>query len=120
MVLERTNLRHLDRGLVPEPVDLVTVDLSYVPLSQALPQLEGVSWPDHAELVALVKPTFELRSGRLVVDRAAIDAATSVAVRGAQTAGWLVVHAVDSPVPGRRGAHELFLYGRRAGRGAAR
>lgn len=118
--LERTNLRDLDRALVPDPVDLVTVDLSYVPLSEALRQLGGVTLADDAELVALVKPTFELRSGRLVVDPGAISTATSMAVRGAEAAGWLVVDTAKSPVPGGRGAHEVFLYGRRARQGAER
>lgn len=118
--LERTNLRDLDRGLIPDPVELVTVDLSYVPLSEALPQLGGVTLADEAELVALVKPTFELHSGRLVRDPGAIDAARSIAVRGAEAAGWLAIGTAESPVSGGRGAHELFLYGRsspRAGPG---
>jgi predicted rRNA methylase YqxC with S4 and FtsJ domains len=87
-----------------------------VPLSEALPQLGGVTLADEAELLALVKPTFELRSGRLVVDPDAVNAATSLAIRGAEAAGWLVIDTVRSPVSGGRGAEEVFLYGRRARR----
>jgi 23S rRNA (cytidine1920-2'-O)/16S rRNA (cytidine1409-2'-O)-methyltransferase len=110
--LERTNLRELDQARIPDPIDLVTIDLSYVALTEALPQLGGVALADGAELIALVKPTFELRSGRLVLSPNGIEAARSIAVRGAEAAGWLVIGTVESPVPGGRGARELFLYGR--------
>ncbi|MBO0894268.1 MAG: hypothetical protein J2O39_07805, partial [Acidimicrobiales bacterium] len=116
--LERTNLRHLDRELIPEPVELVTVDLSYVPLSEALPQLGSVALADQAELIALVKPTFELRSGRLVVDPAAIETAASLAALGAAASGWQVIDIAESSVSGGRGAKELFLYGRRGREGS--
>src|SRR5579885_3286776 len=50
--LERTNLAALE---LPEPIDLVTVDLSYLSIALAAPQL-----PRAPELIALVKPMFEL------------------------------------------------------------
>ena len=44
MNLERTNLGALTRAIVPEPVDLVTIDVSYLALAYAVPQLEVVSF----------------------------------------------------------------------------
>jgi len=40
--LERTNLGALDRRPVPEPIDVVTIDVSYVALAVAVPRLEKV------------------------------------------------------------------------------
>ncbi|MGH9046958.1 MAG: SAM-dependent methyltransferase [Acidimicrobiales bacterium] len=63
--LERTNLADLDAGLIPLPVQLVVVDLSYLAIADALPQLSRVPLAVGARLLALVKPTFELHSGYL-------------------------------------------------------
>ena len=61
--LEGVNLGELDTTRVPEEVELVTLDLSYLPLADAVPQLGRLALARDAELVALVKPAFELRLG---------------------------------------------------------
>ena len=58
--LERTNLGELTTELVPDPIDVVTLDLSYLSLSRAIPELERVRLAADVDLVALVKPMFEL------------------------------------------------------------
>ena len=63
--LEGHNLGVLDTTIVPEFIDLVTVDLSYLALAQAIPQLERVRLRPTTHLVALVKPTFELHRAKL-------------------------------------------------------
>jgi 23S rRNA (cytidine1920-2'-O)/16S rRNA (cytidine1409-2'-O)-methyltransferase len=40
VVLERTNLGDLTRGLVPDELDVITMDLSYLPIARAAPQLD--------------------------------------------------------------------------------
>ena len=50
---------------MPERIDLVSLDLSYVSLRAAAPQLNGLDISDSAVLVALVKPMFELELGAL-------------------------------------------------------
>ena len=62
--LESTNLARLDSKLVPEVVELVTVDLSFTALAVAIPQLDPALLGQKAELVALVKPMFELGLSR--------------------------------------------------------
>jgi 23S rRNA (cytidine1920-2'-O)/16S rRNA (cytidine1409-2'-O)-methyltransferase len=57
--LERTNLAEMH---VPEPIDVVTIDVSYLSLAAAIPQLERVAFTPNAHLVALVKPMFELHA----------------------------------------------------------
>ena len=113
VVLERTNLAALDRTLVAEPVDVLTIDVSYVSLASALPQLRGVELAAGAELVALVKPMFELRLAAPPVADRALERALAAAAAGAEAAGWHVVAGVRSPVAGARGAVELLLHARR-------
>jgi 23S rRNA (cytidine1920-2'-O)/16S rRNA (cytidine1409-2'-O)-methyltransferase len=56
VVMERTNVRYLEQ--LPEPIDLVTVDVSFISLALILPQ--GVQWlTSDGQVVALIKPQFE-------------------------------------------------------------
>lgn len=55
-VMERTNARYLES--LPEPVDLVTVDVSFISLTLILPAAVGWLKPN-ANVVALIKPQFE-------------------------------------------------------------
>lgn len=104
--LERTNLAD---AVVDEPVDLVTLDLSYLSLTDALLQLRHGT-----ELLALVKPMFELHLGRLPDDQAAgLVEAIATARAGAEAAGWTVVDDAESPVRGNGGAVEGFIHARR-------
>ena len=113
--LEGVNLGSLDRRLVPDAIDLVTMDLSYLAVASAVAQLGRISLAPDAELVALVKPMFELRLAHAPRDRRALGDALGCAAAGAERAGWRVCGHLDSPVPGGRGAIEVFLHARRAG-----
>jgi 23S rRNA (cytidine1920-2'-O)/16S rRNA (cytidine1409-2'-O)-methyltransferase len=113
--LEGTNLGCLDPELVPEPVDLVTMDLSYLAVSEAVPQIDRLRLSPEAHLIALVKPTFELHSGRLAVQPEQVVAAADTAERALRGAGWQIAGRAQSPVRGSRGAVEALLYARRPG-----
>ena len=63
VVLERTNLAALERRLVPDEVEVATIDVSYVSLAVAVPQLGRLAYAHGADLLALVKPMFELGLG---------------------------------------------------------
>ena len=112
--LERTNLADV-RRVVPRdpPIEVVTADLSYLSLSDALPQLSGVRLAPAAELVGLVKPMFELHLDRPPVDQQSLRAAVETAQRGAAAAGWHNVRWMDSPVDGANGAREFFIHAER-------
>jgi 23S rRNA (cytidine1920-2'-O)/16S rRNA (cytidine1409-2'-O)-methyltransferase len=112
VVLERTNLASLDPAIVPDEVGFFTLDLSYLALAEAIPQLNQLRIDPQAELIGLLKPTFELRSARLPSAEEfprAIDRASTAA----RQAGWKVIRTVRSPVEGGRGAVEFFLHARR-------
>jgi 23S rRNA (cytidine1920-2'-O)/16S rRNA (cytidine1409-2'-O)-methyltransferase len=110
--LERTNLGDLDREIVPDEIDLVTLDLSYLSLARAVPELDRLHLAPAADLVALVKPMFELALGRPPEDRAGLDAAVNAARRGVEDAHWDVVAVSESPSRGGRGAVEFLLHAR--------
>jgi 23S rRNA (cytidine1920-2'-O)/16S rRNA (cytidine1409-2'-O)-methyltransferase len=115
VVLERTNVADLDAARVPDAVDVVTLDLSYLALAAALPQLDRVRFAPGGRLVALVKPMFELRLATAPIDEASLADALARARAGAEAAGWAVEDWMHSPQRGSRGAAELFLFARRAG-----
>jgi 23S rRNA (cytidine1920-2'-O)/16S rRNA (cytidine1409-2'-O)-methyltransferase len=111
--LERTNLGALTGDLVPDVVELVTLDLSYLSVARAVPELDRLALAPAADLVALVKPMFELALGRPPEDRARLDAAVSAARRGVDDAHWDVLATQESPTRGGRGAVEFLLHARR-------
>ncbi len=111
--LEGHNLGAITRQQVPEPVDVITVDLSYLPLAHAVPQLEALEIARDADLVALVKPTFELRRGRPPEGRQQLEAALHAATDAVEAASWRVVATRESAVTGARGTREFFVHGQR-------
>ena len=111
--LEAVNVAALSRALVPDTVEVVTVDVSYLSLSAAVAQLGPVQLDPDADLVGLVKPMFELRTATAPTDRASLTAALAAATAGITAAGWNVLGSMDSPVTGSRGAPELLVHARR-------
>ncbi len=111
--LEATNVARVDQRLVPDQVEVVTVDVSYLALAAAVAQLDRIALAPGADLVGLVKPMFELRLAAAPVDPAVVDEATRRASEGIETAGWRVIATMPSPVVGARGAVEALIHARR-------
>jgi 23S rRNA (cytidine1920-2'-O)/16S rRNA (cytidine1409-2'-O)-methyltransferase len=111
--LESTNLSELRTGLVPDPLELVTMDLSNLAVARAVPQLDGDLMAARVDLVALVKPMFELGLAQLPTSEAQLAEALEKAGAGVEAAGWEVVGRMRSPALGARGAVEFFLHARR-------
>lgn len=110
--LEATNLGVLDRRLIPEPVELVTVDVSYLSLALAVPQLARIELAEDADVVALVKPQFELGLARPPDDPATLAEALDRASAGIEAAGWSVRGRIESPLRGAGGSVEFFVHAR--------
>jgi 23S rRNA (cytidine1920-2'-O)/16S rRNA (cytidine1409-2'-O)-methyltransferase len=108
--LERTNLGILDDVIVPEVVDIVTVDLSYLSLAGAARQLDRLRLDPDAKLLALVKPTFELRSAALAASERELSVAIQTARQALGEEGWWTASRVASPIRGASGALEEFIY----------
>ena len=108
--LEQTNLARLDPRLIREPADLLTMDLSYLAVSDAIGQVDRRILAPAAQLIALVKPTFELHSGQLADQPAQVAEAAIAVTRALGDHGWRVLAREPSPVLGAKGAVEVFVY----------
>jgi 23S rRNA (cytidine1920-2'-O)/16S rRNA (cytidine1409-2'-O)-methyltransferase len=112
VAIERTNARVLDPSVVPEPVDLVTADVSFISLRLVVPALAAVA--PQARWLLLVKPQFELGREQVgkggIVREDALRTAAADRVRDACAAlGWREVARADSRVAGPKGNREIFL-----------
>ena len=112
--LEATNVALLDTRLIPDAIDMVTIDVSSLSLTAAVAQLDRIVLARDADLIGLVKPMFELRLATAPSDAISVDAATERAAAGVAAAGWRVIGAMPSPVLGGRGAVEALLHARRS------
>lgn len=110
--LEATNIAELNEDLVPDVIDVATVDVSYLALRRAVGQLHAIRLAEGADLIGLVKPMFELALPEAPSDTAILDEALDKAVDGVMASGWTVVQTMDSPVTGAKGAPEMFLHAR--------
>lgn len=115
VVLERTNLRHL--ASLPEPVDLATLDLSFISLTKVLDTVHRLLRPG-GRVIALVKPQFEAR--RAEVGKGGIVRAPLVHAAVLGRVAWYALHhgfglggLTSSPLRGADGNREfLILLGR--------
>ncbi|MEO8897660.1 MAG: SAM-dependent methyltransferase [Candidatus Dormibacter sp.] len=108
--LEAVNIAELDTTLVPDTIEVISIDVSYLSLSAAVAQLDCLRIAPGATMIGLVKPMFELRAATAPSDRASLDAALATASAGVIAAGWEVRGWIDSPVTGSRGAREMLLH----------
>ena len=118
VVLEGLNARSLTPAHLPFPVSLATVDVSFIGLHRILPAVTGCLEPS-GEIVALVKPQFEVGRGRvgrggIVRDPSLhLEVLTRVAA-SARAEGLGVVGACPSRLRGAEGNAEFFLHLARA------
>jgi 23S rRNA (cytidine1920-2'-O)/16S rRNA (cytidine1409-2'-O)-methyltransferase len=118
VVLERVNARHLSATEVPEPVDLVVCDASFIGLETVLPAALALTKPS-AWVVALIKPQFEVGKGRVgkggVVRDPGLHAEVCERIQRwlAALPGWTVLGIVESPLKGPEGNIEFLIGGRK-------
>jgi 23S rRNA (cytidine1920-2'-O)/16S rRNA (cytidine1409-2'-O)-methyltransferase len=112
-VIERTNIRYMPAERIPEPIDLATVDVSFISLKIVVPTVLKFLKP-HGRLLALVKPQFEVGKGQVgkggvVTDpkqHSRVIAELSLCFRGL---GLECSQAVPSPIEGPKGNKEFFM-----------
>lgn len=117
VVMDRTNIRHLQAGSLPWVPDLLVADLSFISLSTVLPALSGLL-DSGGDMVLMVKPQFEVgreRVGRsgVVRDPALRAAAVASVCAAAHSLGWGTAGVTASAVPGPSGNVEYFVWLRR-------
>jgi 23S rRNA (cytidine1920-2'-O)/16S rRNA (cytidine1409-2'-O)-methyltransferase len=113
VVMERTNARHLRQGSLPEAVDLVVVDASFIGLEKLLPAARAIL-SSEGEILGMVKPQFQvgperLSRGGVVRDDALRREAVDEVARAAAALGLEEVARVDAAIAGPRGNVECFL-----------
>jgi 23S rRNA (cytidine1920-2'-O)/16S rRNA (cytidine1409-2'-O)-methyltransferase len=119
VVLERTNARYLNRDLIPEPVNLVVCDASFISLKVVLPAALELTRPS-ARLLALIKPQFEVGKGRVgkggVVRDPTVHAQVCAEIESwlAEQQGWRVLGITASPITGPKGNREFLIAARRS------
>lgn len=120
IVLERENIRHLGPEKIPEPCDLAVVDCSFISLQLVLPNTLPFL-TDDADVIALVKPQFEVGKdnvgkGGVVRDDKVRRAAIDEVIRFAGSLGLELIASVDSDVHGPAGNIEHLVWLSRQGR----
>ncbi len=113
-VLDKTNIRLATAALLPEPADLVVIDVSFISLRLVLPAVLLLARPG-APVVALVKPQFEVGradvgKGGIVRDEAARARALRDIAAAAAQLGFTVVADTTSPITGGKGNVEFLLH----------
>jgi 23S rRNA (cytidine1920-2'-O)/16S rRNA (cytidine1409-2'-O)-methyltransferase len=118
VVLERTNARALEPEVVGGAADLTVVDASFISLAKLMPAIARCT-RDDGELVALVKPQFEVgrevasRGKGVVRDEATRAEAIAAAVEDVRALGFDVLAQCDSSLLGPKGNREAFVRARK-------
>ena len=119
VVRERVNARHIGRAQVPEPVDLIVCDASFIGLATLLPAPLALA-AAHAFLIALIKPQFEVGRGKvgkggIVRDqRLHEEVCARIARFIADQPHWHVLGTIQSPIEGADGNKEFLIAAERA------
>jgi 23S rRNA (cytidine1920-2'-O)/16S rRNA (cytidine1409-2'-O)-methyltransferase len=113
LVIEGVNARTLTPAALPHPVDVVTIDVSFISLRLVLPRIPALLRPG-ADIVALVKPQFEagrheVRKG-IVRDAAVHERVVVEVAEAARTAGLCQNAVTPSPVKGAEGNQEFLVH----------
>lgn len=113
IVREQTNARHLTDTEIPEAVDMIVCDASFISLAKVLATPLRFAKPD-ARLVALIKPQFEagreeVGKGGVVRDPAVHERVCADAVSWIEGQGWRCVGVTQSPITGPEGNVEFLM-----------
>jgi 23S rRNA (cytidine1920-2'-O)/16S rRNA (cytidine1409-2'-O)-methyltransferase len=114
IIIERMNVRHMEPSLITEPVDIAVIDVSFISLGKVVPVVVRFLRP-HSEIIALIKPQFEVGrdhvgKGGIVRDDAARTAAVEMVKEVFREAGFTVRGVIPSPITGQDGNVEFLIY----------
>jgi 23S rRNA (cytidine1920-2'-O)/16S rRNA (cytidine1409-2'-O)-methyltransferase len=115
VLFERMNIRHMERSSIPETVGLAVIDVSFISLKLVLPKVREFMERPGGEVVALVKPQFEVGradvgKGGIVRDPEKRLAALMGIEEFCAEIGLRVMGTMESPVPGAKGNIEYLLH----------
>jgi 23S rRNA (cytidine1920-2'-O)/16S rRNA (cytidine1409-2'-O)-methyltransferase len=112
--LERTNVKYLSPDDFPEQMDIATIDLSFISLTKVLLPVSLLLKPQ-ADIIALVKPQFEVGKGEVgkggIVKSAKKHQQVLQKIREyTESIGLIVRGVIESPIKGAKGNVEFLMY----------
>ncbi|HEX8937114.1 MAG TPA: TlyA family RNA methyltransferase [Sphingomicrobium sp.] len=123
LVHEQTNARNLDARIIPEPIDTIVCDASFISLAKVLEAPLKLAKPG-AKLIALIKPQFqagreEVGKGGVVRDPAVHERVCAATRSWVESQGWTVLGITPSPITGPEGNVEFLLGAEKTGDSAS-
>jgi 23S rRNA (cytidine1920-2'-O)/16S rRNA (cytidine1409-2'-O)-methyltransferase len=114
LVLERTNIRHLEASDLPSRADLATIDVSFISLRLVLSKVKTLL-SGGGEIIALIKPQFEVGKGKVgkggVVRSSAEHARVIDEIKATATGlGFTTQEVTESPLLGPKGNKEFLIH----------
>ncbi|MCE5312320.1 MAG: TlyA family RNA methyltransferase [Nitrospiraceae bacterium] len=114
ILIERTNIRHIEDSKIPDRIDIAVIDVSFISLQKVMPRVMDFLKPE-AEIVALVKPQFEVGKGEVGKGGIVRDDAKRLAALDSVKAfciglGLEYAGSTESPIAGQKGNREFLLY----------
>jgi 23S rRNA (cytidine1920-2'-O)/16S rRNA (cytidine1409-2'-O)-methyltransferase len=112
--MEKTNMRAVTRAQIPDPIELIVCDASFIGLATVLPAALALAVPG-AHLAALIKPQFEVGKGRVgkggIVREPELHQEVVETIRSwlADQPGWNVLGVTESPITGAEGNKEFLI-----------
>lgn len=114
VLFEKTNIRYLERERIPEKIDFITIDVSFISLKKVLPKtIEFLK--EGGYILALIKPQFEVGKGEVGKGGVVRDEGKRTLVvedikRFSERIGLTVYGIFQSPIKGPKGNIEYFIF----------
>jgi 23S rRNA (cytidine1920-2'-O)/16S rRNA (cytidine1409-2'-O)-methyltransferase len=112
--LQRRNIRYLQREEVPEEIDLILIDTSFISIEKFLPHLLGFLKKE-GSILSLIKPQFEVEKGEVgkggvVRDKALHEKVINRISNFSRGLRLKILGVMESPLLGPKGNKEFFIY----------
>jgi len=114
VIIERANIRYLEKEKIPDPIALATIDVSFISLVKVVPKVLEFLQPE-GEVIALIKPQFEVGKGEVdkggvIKDAAKRERAVIQVKEAVESLGLRIIGVMQSPVTGQKGNIEYLIY----------
>ena len=114
VLIERTNIRYLEKEKIPDSIALAAIDVSFISLVKVVPKvLEFLQ--SEGEVIALIKPQFEVGKGEvdkggIIKDAVKRERAAGQVKEAMQSLGLRIIGVMQSPISGQKGNIEYLIY----------
>ncbi|HAK89236.1 MAG TPA: TlyA family rRNA (cytidine-2'-O)-methyltransferase [Nitrospiraceae bacterium] len=117
VLIERTNIRYLERKKIPDEIAIATIDVSFISLTKVVPAVLQFLKED-GDIIALIKPQFEVGKGEvgkggIVKDEAKRMEVVEYIRGGLESLGLETIGVIQSPIAGQKGNIEFLIYMKR-------